>query len=116
MNNKTKHVFLENEIIWLKSKFETFESSLFIVQRYFNNDGSQNYLTFQSLYYTFKRIGNTEKKVSWKCKGLSDEKLATPNTTDYGLFPSINWYENSKLCLIFKGSCLKLKKWNLYSS
>ena len=47
--------------------------------------------------------------VSWNSKGLSDEKLTTPTTTDNSLPPSINWYENSKFCLTFKGSCLEQK-------
>ena len=33
-------------------KLQTFESSLFIGQKYFNNDGGQLYLPFQLLYYT----------------------------------------------------------------
>ena len=72
-----------------------------------NNDGSQNYLIFQSLYYTLKRLGNTEKVISWKSRGLSDKKLTTPTTTDHSLSPPVNWYENSKFCLMFTGSCLK---------
>ena len=56
-----------------------------------------------------KRLGDTEKVVSWKSKGLSTEKLTTPTTTDNCLSPSIKWYENSNFCLVFKGSCLKQK-------
>ena len=37
---------------------------------------------------------------------MSAEKLTTPTTTDDSLFPSINWYENSSLWLIFKGNFL----------
>ena len=40
---------------------------------------------------------------------MSDEKLTTPTATDNDLFLWINWYENSKLCLIFKRSCLNKK-------
>ena len=65
------------------------------------------------LYYTLKIIGNTEKVVSWKSKGASDEKHATPTTSDNSVFPSINWYKNLTLCLIFKASCLKQKKTQL---
>ena len=61
------------------------------------------------LYYTLKIIGNTEKVVSWKSKGASDEKHTTPTTSDNSVFPSINWYKNLTLCLIFKASCLKQK-------
>ena len=62
---------------------------------------------FQPLYYTLKRLGDTEKIVSWKSKGLSVEKLAAPTTTDNSLSPSIKRYGNSNFCLVFKGSCLK---------
>ena len=51
------------------------------------NDGAQLNLIFQSLYYTLKRLGDTEKIVSWKSKGLSTEKLTTPTTTDNSLSP-----------------------------
>ena len=51
-------------------KLQTYDLSFFIGQRYFNSEGSQNYLIFQTLYYTLKRLGNIEKVVSWKSKGL----------------------------------------------
>ena len=111
-SNKTKHVVAENEL----KRLQTFDSSLFISQSYFNNDGAQVYLILQSLYYTLKRLGDTEKVLSWKSEGLSAEKLTTPSTTDNSLSPSIKWYENSNFCLIFKGSCLKQKNRNFYSS
>ena len=68
------------------------------------------YLIFQPLYYTLKRLGNSEKVVSWKSKCLSDEKVATPTTVDNSLFLSTNWYKNSNFC------CLKQKKHNICSS
>ena len=34
-----------------------------------------NFTLFQPLYYTLKRLSNTEKTVSWKPKGLSAKKL-----------------------------------------
>ena len=37
-------------------KLKTFESSLFIVQSYFNNDGSQNYLILQPIYKTITKF------------------------------------------------------------
>ena len=62
---------------------------------------------FQTLYYTSKSLGDTEKIVSWKSKGLSVEKFTTPTSTDNSLFQSIKWYGNSKFCLVLKGRCLK---------
>ena len=56
-----------------------------------------------------KRLGDTEKIVSWKCKGFSNEKLTTSTTNDNSLSSSIEWYKNSNFFLIFKGSCLKQK-------
>ena len=78
-------MLVENEF----KKLQIFDSILFIGQSYFNNDRSQNYLNFQWLYYTLKRVGDTEKVVSWKSKGLSAQKPTTSNTTDNSLYPSI---------------------------
>ena len=86
-------------------KLQTYDVSLFVGQSYFVSDGAQLYLILQPLYYTLKSLGDTEKNVSRKSKGLSTEKRTTLNTTDNSLSPSIKWYENSNFCLIFKGSC-----------
>ena len=77
---------------------------------YFNNDGAQLYLILQPFCYTLKRLGDTEKVISWKSKALSAKKLITSTTTDNSLSPSVKWYKNSNFCLIFKGSYLKQKK------
>ena len=66
-------------------KLQTYDSSLFIGQSYFFNDGAQLYLIFQTLYYTLKRLGDTEKIVSWKSTSLSAEIGTTPTTTDNSL-------------------------------
>ena len=62
------------------------------------------------LYYTLKRLGDTEKFVLWKSNALSTKKLTTPTTNDNSLSPSIKLYGNSNFCLVFKGSCLKQTK------
>ena len=92
-----------------KIKLQTYDLSLFISQSYFVNSGAQLYLILQPLYYTLKRLGDTENVVSWKSKSLSAKKLTSPTPTDNILSPSIKWYENSNFYLIFKGSCLKQK-------
>ena len=43
--NKLKHVLIKNE----SKMFQTFDSSLFIDQSYFNNDRDQLYLIFQPI-------------------------------------------------------------------
>ena len=50
------------------TKLQTYDSSFFFGQSYFVNDGAQLYLKIQSTYHTLKRLGDTEKIVSWKCK------------------------------------------------
>ena len=70
---------------------------------------AQLYVILQTLYYTLKRLGNTEKILSWKSKGLSAEKRTTPTTTDNSLSSSIKWYTNSNFYLVFKRSSLKQK-------
>ena len=59
--------------------------------------------------HPLKRIGNIEKVISRKSKGLSAKKLTSLTTTDNSLSPLIKWYGNSNFCLVFKGSCLKSK-------
>ena len=90
-SSKSKHVPVENELKKIQDKIEksqTYDSSLFIGQSYFFNDGAQLFLIFQTLCYILKRLGNTEKVVSWKSKGLSAKKLTTPTLTDNSLSPS----------------------------
>ena len=85
-------------------KLQAYDSSLFIGQSYFFNDGTQLSLSFQTPYYSLKRIAYTGKS-----KGLSAKKLATATATDSSLSPSIKWYRNLDFCFVFKESCLKQK-------
>ena len=74
-SNKTKHLLVENEF----KKLQTFDSSLFIGQSYFNNDGAQLYLIFQLIYKTIKIFSNTPYTISeWESKILSNEKYRPP--------------------------------------
>ena len=50
-------------------KRQTYDLSISIGQSYLSNDWSQLYLILQALYYTLKRLGDTEKVVSWKSEG-----------------------------------------------
>ena len=88
-------------------KIQIFDSSLLLGQSYFNNEEVQLYLMLQPLYYIWKRLGDTEKIVSWKSKSLWIEKFTTPTTIDDSFSASIKWYGDSNFCLIFKKSHLK---------
>ena len=46
------------------------------------------------LYYTLKRLGDTEKIVLWESKDLAAKKLNTPTTTVNSLSPSIKWHRS----------------------
>ena len=52
----------------------------------------------------------TNYVLSWKSKGLSDETIKPPTTSDNSLTPTINYYNNNnsdKIRVKFAGSCLK---------
>ena len=105
--NKKKHLFVENEL----NKLKIFDSSYFIGKSHFEEDGVQNYLVFQPLNKYFKVITNANTKYisSWQSKGLSDESIKPPATSDYKLNPKVNYY-GTKARLEFRGSCLKQDK------
>ena len=42
----------------------------------------------------------------WKSKGLSDEKITPPATTNYSLNPKLRYF-GTKTRVEFNGSCLK---------
>ena len=54
----------------------------------------------------FTMITNTDYVSSWKSKGLSDESIKPPTTSDNSLAPTINNYGN-KIRVKFARSCLK---------
>ena len=54
--NKSKHLLVENEL----NKLKTFDSSYFIGNSHFEEDGTPNYLIFQPMNRYFKVITNTD--------------------------------------------------------
>ena len=76
--NKTKHLIVENEL----KKLQTFDSNYFIGKNYFEEDGTQNYLVFQSTSRYFKLIANTKFTSSWESEGLSNENITPYATSD----------------------------------
>ena len=72
-------------------------------------DGTQNYLVFKPLYKCFTVIANTKYISEWKFKGLSDESIKPPATSDNSLSPLID-YLGDKIRLKFNGGCLKQPK------
>ena len=87
-SNRTKHLIVEKEF----KKLETFDSIYFRGKSYFEDDGTQNYLVFQTTYRYFKTgsiIGSNI--LPWKSNGLSDESIKPPSTSNKMLSPSVNY-------------------------
>ena len=103
--NKTKNDSIENEFKILK----TLDLSYFIGNSHFEEDGTQNYLVFQQLNKYFKIIANKKYISSWQSKGLSDETIKLPATSDNSLTPLIDYY-GAETRVKFTGSCLKQPK------
>ena len=57
-----------------------------------SEDGNQSYLIFQAVYKYFKTISNSVYISEWKSKGLSDESIKPPKTTNNVLTPQLNYY------------------------
>ena len=103
--NKTKDLLVGNEL----NKLKTFDSSYFIGKSYLDENGTQNYLVFQTINKYFKVITNTDYVSSWKSKGLSSKSIKAPKTSDNSLTPALNYY-GTKTRVKFTGSCLKHPK------
>ena len=99
-SNKTKHALVENEF----KKLKILDSSYFIGNNYFEEDGAQNYLVFQPISRYFKINGNNI--LPWKSKGLSDETI-TPYATSDNSFTSLIDHYGVRIRLKFNKSCLK---------
>ena len=79
---------LKNKIVENESKkLKIFDLSYFTGRRYFEEDGTPNYLVFQPLNKYFKADPSTDR-VLWKSKGLSTESIK-PFTTSNNKFNPI---------------------------
>ena len=89
--------------------------SIFAVGKsHFEDDGTQNYLVFQITCRYFNTVSNNDSNIlSWKSKGLFDESIKPPSTSNIMLNPSVN-YVYTKARLEFKGDCLKQDKISFY--
>ena len=107
-SNKTKHLLLKNKL----KKLKTCDSIYFRGKSYFEEDDTQNYLVFQPMYRCFKRVigvGTGNYIDFWKSKGLSDENITAPSTSDYKLNPQLSYF-GTKTRVEIRGSYLKQDK------
>ena len=63
------------------------------------------------MYRYLKRIGVASDNYIyfWKSKGLSDERISSITTSNYGITPELSYY-GTKTTVKFSGSCLKQDK------
>ena len=103
-SDKTKNLLVENEF----KKLQTFDSIYLRGESHFKEDATQNYLVFRY----FKKIAGVDTGnyiYYWKSKGLSDEDIAAPTTSDYSFNPQLSYF-GTKTRLEFRGSYLKQDK------
>ena len=80
--------------------------SYFIGKSHFEDDGTQSYLVFQPLNKYFKIKTNAKYISSWQSKGLSNEIIKPPASSDNSLTPLVD-YLGHKISVKFTRSCLK---------
>ena len=96
--NKAKHFLDDNDLSYYRGK-----------QYFGEGSGKQNYLVFLPInkYFKLNSVVNTADYVlSWQSKGLSDESIKPPTTTNNSLTPELN-YHGTKTKIKFTGSCLR---------
>ena len=95
--NKTKHFLNDNDLSYYHGK-----------QYFDEGSGKQNYLVFLPMrkYFRLNSVVDTVDYVlSWQPKGLSNESIKPPATTNNSLNPELNYY-GIKTKIKFTGSCL----------
>ena len=91
-------------------KLQAYDLSCFRGKKYFDEgDGKQNYLVFLPMRKYFKIntfINVIDHVLSWRSKGVSNEDIKPPTTSDNSLNPKLRYYGAEKR-VQFTRSCLK---------
>ena len=111
-SNNAKHLLVKNE----RKKLEKFDAAYFRAKTYFDGDGAQNYLVFQSMYKYFKMFAknNSTFLSSWESKGLSNEKICSINTSSFNSSPTFV-YDNARIKVKYNGDFLKQDDFTTYN-
>ena len=82
-------------------------------KQYFDEgSGKENYLVFLPMgkYFILNSVvGVIDRVLSWQSKGLSNESIKPPTTSNNSLNPRLS-YNDTKIKVQFTGSCLKQPK------
>ena len=91
-------------------KLQAYDSSFYRGKKYFDEgNGEQSYLVFLPMRKYFKLssvAGAIDCVLSWQSKGISNERIIPPATSNYGLNPKLS-YHVTKTRIQFIGSCLR---------
>ena len=102
----TKITNIENNV----RQLQAYDLSYFKGKQYFaEGSGKQNYLGFLPMRKYFELnsvVGVTDYVLSWQSKGLSDESIKPPATSNNSLNPRLSYY-GTKVRVQFTKSCLK---------
>ena len=91
-------------------KSETFDSIYFRDKSHFEDNGTQNYLVFETAYRYFKTVSiNDSNILSWKSKALSDEIIKPPSTSNKMRNLSVNCV-GTKARVKLNVDCLKQER------
>ena len=96
--NKTRHFLNDNDLSYYRGK-----------QYFDEGSGKQNYLVFLPMgkYFELNSVVHTAGYVlSWQSKGISNESIKPPTTTNNSLTPELKYY-GTKTRVKFTRSCLK---------
>ena len=99
--NKTKHFLNDNDLSYYRGK-----------QHFDEGSGKQNYLVFLPMGKHFELnsvVGVIDRVLSWQSKGISNESIKPPATSNNSLGPRLSC-SDTKIKVQFPGSCLKQPK------
>ena len=102
----TKITDIENNV----KKLQAYDSSYYRGKKCFDEeDGKQDYLEFlpKRKYFKLNSVVNViDRVLSWQSKGISNESIKPPTTSDNSLNPKLSYYD-TKTRVQFIGSRLK---------
>ena len=99
--NKRKDFLNDNDLSYYRGKQYCDEGS-----------GKQNYLVFLPMGKYFELnsvVGVIDRVLSWQSKGISNESIKPPTTSNNSLNPRLS-YNDTKIKVQFTGGCLKQPK------
>ena len=99
-------------------KIHIYDLSYFKGRKYFDEgNGKQNYIEFLPMRKYFKLTsiaGVIGRVLSWQSKGISNESIKPPTTSNYGVNPKLSYYGTKTKNTIYK-KLFKTTKFYIYS-